>query len=626
MSGGAFSVGVSALLVNQRQLATTSHNIANVNTEGYSRQRVEQSPRPAQFVGAGFLGKGVDVSTISREVDEFLNVQLRNNASGEARASIFSRYTDQVDAIVSDGTFGPVLEGFFKSLRDVTNDPASVPAREVFLTNARTLSERFQDFDARFSVMERNLNQEIGQRITQLNTYAESLASLNKDITQAIGTTQGHPPNDLLDQRDLLLQRMAEMVNISTVDQTDGSVNVFVGNGKLLVAGGTHTPLIGTANLLDGGRVEVSLATSGGVTEISDTITNGELAGILAFREQILDPSRNAIGRLAAGINITMNDQHNDGMDLNGALGADLFSLGTPVASALATNTGTVSMSLDFANTGNLTDSDYDLIHNGTDFVLTRKLDGVQRTLSGAGPFFVDGMTIAIGTAPAAGDQYLLQPTRLLSRGFSTLISDPRELAMAGPVKSSAALTNIGSGRIDAATVTDVSNPALLTPTQLVFANPPTAYQVNGAGPLVPYTAGADINMNGWVVKLTGTPAAGDTFRIDPNSNGRGDNRNGLAMAGLQTREFLVGGTASYQDAYSQLVGRIGARTQQAQISRDALAVQRDAAQAARDEISGVNLDEEAANLIRFQQAFQAAAQLIQVTNEAFRSLIDATR
>jgi flagellar hook-associated protein 1 FlgK len=235
-------------------------------------------------------------------------------------------------------------------------------------------------------------------------------------------------------------------------------------------------------------------------------------------------------------------------------------------------------------------------------------------------------MTISLGVAPASGDQYLLQPTRFLSRGFATLISDPRALAIAGPVKSSVALTNLGNGRIDAPTVTDYANPALLTPTQFVFANPPTAYQVNGTGPLVPYSAGAAINLNGWVVTVSGTPAAGDSFRIDPNSNGRGDNRNGLAMAGLQTQKFLVGGTASYQDAYSQLVGRIGSRTQQAQISRDALAIQREAAQAARDEISSVNLDEEAANLLRFQQAFQAAAQLIQVTNEAFRSLIDLTR
>jgi flagellar hook-associated protein 1 len=231
-----------------------------------------------------------------------------------------------------------------------------------------------------------------------------------------------------------------------------------------------------------------------------------------------------------------------------------------------------------------------------------------------------------LGTAPAAGDTYLLQPTRYLGRNMTALISDPLRLALASPLKSSAALTNISDATITQPTTLDPANASLLTATQLVFNNPPSTYQVNGAGPLIPFTSGASIDLNGWRILINGTPAAGDVFRIEANTNGRGDNQNGRALAALRTDEILIGGTASFQDAYGQLIGRVGSRAQQAQISQDALKVQLDNAQASRDAVSAVNLDEEAANLIRFQQAFQAAAQLIQVTREAFASLLQAVQ
>ncbi|MSR16045.1 MAG: flagellar hook-associated protein FlgK [Gammaproteobacteria bacterium] len=414
---GALSIGVSALLANQRQLSTTSHNIANVHTEGYSRQRVEQQALPAQYAGVGFIGKGVDISSISRLADQFLEIQVRNNTAGEARASIYADFSIQVDGIVGDGTFGPALARFFQTLQDVNNDPSSIPAREVFLTATRGLTDRFQDLDSRFSALNDNLNGAISQRVTQLNSYSSALAALNRDIVQAYGTSQGQSPNDLLDQRDRLLKELSKITNISTIEQQDHATNVFLGNGQLLVAAGTNITLAATPNPLDGSRLEVSIQSGGVSTEISSALVTGELAGILAFRDEILDPARNAIGRLAAGLSITMNTRHQNGMDLRGVLGTPLFVLGSANVNAALGNTGSVSMSLDSLNVGNLTDSDYRLVHNGTDFILTRLTDGVQQTLSGTGPFSVDGMTITLPSAPAAGDQYLLQPTQFLARG-----------------------------------------------------------------------------------------------------------------------------------------------------------------------------------------------------------------
>lgn len=621
-----FSIGISALLANQRLLATTGHNISNVNTEGFSRQRVTLTERPPQFTGAGFAGKGVDIAAIERLGSEFLTANVRLNASGEARAAAYADLSAQVDTLLSDGTFTPALERFFNSLQDVNNDPSSSAARLVFLNSAETLTDRFQDLESRLATMSRNLNQDISAKVARLNSMAESLGKLNREIVQQIGIGQGALPNDLLDQRDLLLKDMAKIVNLNVVAQQDGSVNVFIGKGQLIVANADVVPLSAVANPLDESRMEVAVRKGGTVSLISDSITGGEIAGALAFRDQVLEPARNGIGRLSAVLVDTYNAQHRQGVDLRGALGGQLFARGDVQLNHAATNTGTVSVTLDPANLDDLTLADYRLTHDGTAFTLERLDTGATRTLAGGGPFTVDGMTITIGTAPAAGDSYLVQPTKYVARDMAVSVHDPLALAFANPVKSSANLGNTGSAKITAPTVLNAANAALQTSTQIVFDDPPTTYRINGVGPLVPFTSGANIDINGWRVQITGSPVAGDRYTVEANANGRGDNANGLLMFGLRSTEIMDGQTATYQDAYSQLLGQVGARTQQAQISRDALRIQLGNAEAARDEIAGVNLDEEAANLVRYQQSYQGAAQVIAAADVMFQALIDAMR
>ena len=626
MPSGTFDIGVSALLASQRQLSTTGHNIANVNTAGYSRQQVTLRQRPPQFVGDGFLGKGVDVAAISRSASEFVTSQVRTNTANEARAVRYSDLAKQVDTVLADSTLAPALTRFFQALQDANNNPSSTAARQVFVTTAKALTERTQDLDTRFSGLGDSVNQDIRARVGQLNSLTSALANLNQDIVHAYGESQGPAPNDLLDQRDQLLKEMSQLVGVSVVEQSDHSVSVYIGNGQPLVAGSTSVPMSATVNPLDGSQLDMSLTSGASTAVVNDAITNGSLAGLLDFRNEVLNPTRGAIGRLAAGLDFTLNSQHRAGLDLTGATGGDLFTLGSPTLNAAAGNTGTISLALDASRVGNLTDSDYELIHDGTNFILTRKTDGVQRTLSGAGPFAVDGMTITVTGVPASGDKYLLLPTRSLARGFGMAFSDPLKLALASPVKSSAVLTNISTARIGAPQVIDPTNVSLQIPTTLVFNTPPTTFQLNGAGPLIPYTSGANISVNGWQVQITGAPAAGDTFRVDPNTDGRGDNTNGLALAAQRTTTTLLGGTASYNEAFSQVVSKVGAEAQQAQIRGDALKVQRESAESARDSIAGVNLDEEAADLLRFQQSFQAAAELIKVANETFNALLQATR
>lgn len=619
-----FSIGTSALIANQRMLSTASHNIANANTDGFSRQRVTLTERPPQYIGFGFVGKGVDVQSVTRRADEFLTDNVRFSAARQSRAATYADLAGQVDTLLSDGTFSPALQKFFDSLQDASNDPSSTPARQVLLNASNTLTDRFQDLHSRFTAMSKSTNDSLAAKVDKLNSYANSVAKLNHDIVQGIGMASGQMPNDLLDQRDLLLKRMSELVNVTVGEQADGSINVFVGSGQLLVAGNVNNKLQITTNTLDGLRKEISITTPAGTGVVTSAITGGELAGILNFRDEVLEPARNSIGRLAVVISETYNAQHQAGVDLKGARGGALFQYAGPVVNVGPTNSGGMNVAIDPTLLPNLTTSDYVVTFDGSNYTLLRQDNNTTQVFPAGAPFTADGLTFTPTGTAAAGDSFLVMPTKYAARAMDVAVTDPLRFALAGPIRTSANLGNISDAKIAAPTVLDSTNVALQTPVQLVFNSPPTTYQVNGAGALIPFTSGTNIDINGWRVQVTGTPIAGDVFRIDPNVNGKGDNTNGRLMLDLRTTTVINGNSATYQDAYGQLLGQVGSLTQQSEISRDALKVQLSNAEASRDQVAGVNLDEEAADLIRFQQAYQGAAQIISAADQAFQALLAA--
>lgn len=621
-----FAIGTSALIANQRLLSTAGHNIANANTEGYTRQRVTLAQRPPQYIGVGFVGKGVDIANIARNADDFLTENVRFSASGQARAATYAELAGQVDGLLSDGTFSPALQKFFNSIQDASNDPTSSSARQVLLTSANSLTDRFQDLHKRFGALAQNVNDSLGSKVDKLNTLATTVAGLNRDIVQAYGISQGQPPNDLLDQRDVLLKQISQLVNVNVAPQADGAVNVFIGNGQLLVGGQQTNQLLVTPNALDGARKEIAVRNPGGIGVITSTISGGELAGLLQFRDQILEPARNTMGRLGIVLSETYNAQHSAGLDLVGTRGTNLFRYGLPIVNAATGNGGGMSVAIDPANLANLTTSDYSLSFDGTNYTLERLDNGTTQTFPGGAPFTADGLTFTPSGAAAAGDSYRVMPTKYATRDIDVVVTDPQRFALAGPVRSSANLSNVGNAKIAGPTVLNAANPALQTPVSLVFNNPPTTYQINGVGALIPFTSGNDIDINGWRVQIAGNPVAGDTFRVDPNTNARGDNRNGLAMLELRNVAVMDGNTATYQASYSSLLGQVGSLSQQAEISRDALKVQLSAAEASREQVAGVNLDEEAADLVRYQQAYQGAAQIISAADQAFQALLAALR
>jgi flagellar hook-associated protein 1 FlgK len=618
-------IGTSGLLAYQRAIATTGHNISNAATEGYSRQRTEFSTQTPQYAGFGYLGAGVKVAGVERVYNEFLNGQVQASTTDFGRLDGYYNLALRLDTMLSDNasSLSTAIQEFFNAVHDVAGEPASMTARETLQSEALTLSERFGSLDRRLQEMRQDINSELDAAVSDINDLAKSIARLNQDI--AAKQASGLQPNDLLDQRDQLLTRLSGLVGTTSVTQQDGTVNVFIGRGQSLVIGHQAFSLATMANVYDPTRKDIGYQTSGGnIIDMTTQLAGGRIGGLLDFRRQALEPALGSIGHLAQTFAANINAQHTKGMDLEGNLGANFFQTDTPQVLTAATNTGTGSLAVSVANTAALVPTDYLARYNGAgSWTVTRLTDGV--TTTGAGPFALDGLVIAPAGAPVAGDSFLIRPAGTSAATLRPLLSSARQVAAAAPIRTAANIGNLGDAAISAGEVQDATNPALLTTVTLVFANAAN-YQVNGAGPLIPYVSGANIDLNGWRVQIAGTPAAGDSFKVEKNTGGSGDNRNALALADQQSANLLHNGTSSYEGAYGQLVATVGTRAHSAEINLNAQRAIRDQAVAARESVAGVNLDEEAANLVRFQQIYQAAAQVISVANDLFDSLLASVR
>jgi len=640
--GDILGTGVSALLAYQRALATVGHNIANVNTEGYTRQRVELDARPPQAYGNGFVGKGVEVTSVRRLHSAFLTDQVRQAGSTLAYLDNLNGLAREVDNLLADPQAGlaPALEDFFQAVDDVADAPASGATRQALLSQGASLATRFRYLDGRLAEMQEATNTQMEVLVGEINRLADSLAAVNRDIVRQQGAAGGQPANDLLDQRDRLVNQLAERVGLTLFQQDDGSVNVFIGNGQALVVGGTARRLETVANAFDAEQKEIAFAPPNTSGPISDFLSGGRLGGLLAFRGQVLAPARNALGRVALGLVYGFNDQHRLGQDLEGNLGAAFFDVPAPEAFGRSNNTTATNIDVSIADVTRLTTADYELRFDGTSsWTLTNLATGKTVTMSGSGtdadPFVADGLSISVQALGASnGDSYafLIRPTRPAAGDMGVALARPEQVAAAAPIRTTARLTNTGSGAISAGSVNGPPPPDanLRQTVTITFDDPPTTFDVSGTGTGNPtdvgFTAGADISYNGWTVRITGSPQAGDVFVIEANAGGVGDNRNALLLGALQDARALANGTVSYQEAYAQLVAEVGSTTRETGIDRDAQQALYDLAVQSRDSVSAVNLDEEAAALLRFQQAYQAAARVISAADFMFQELIQAVR
>ncbi len=540
MSGSLLSIAQTGLAAANLGLATTSHNIANVNTPGYSRQQIVQTAALAGFSGAGFSGKGVNVTNIQRVASDFLTTQAHLATADSAASSTALDYLNRIaDNMTSDETsLSSSVDGFFSSLQDLSASPSGTTERQSVISAAQSLVNRFQTLDSQLTSMSSEIGTRLQTAASQINSYATEIGKLNEQI--ALQTGSGLTPNDLLDQRDQLIRNLSELTRVSTVAQPDGRVNVFLASGDALVLAGQSIKLVVQRDTSDPDQFRLAAqgASTGNVARtIQGSIDlGGTIGGLMSVQSDIAD-ARNELGRIAVAFGDAINKQQALGQDLKGVQGTNLFTLASPKAFALDGSTGSINVS--YADTTALQASDYQLDYDGTQYTLTRQSDGVKTNFATL-PQTIDGLTIGVGTAPAAGDTFIIQPTREGAANLALAFTDPDKIAAA----------------------------ALSAP-----------------------------------------------------SNSTGDNTNVRAMAALANTALVNGKTIA--DANSQLMGRIGNAASSKDI--EATANERLLTQVTTQEqsVSGVNLDEEAANLLRYQQSYQAAAKAIAIAGEVFNAILD---
>lgn len=633
--GSILNSAISGLNAAQANLQTTSHNIANADTPGYTRQKVIQSTNIPQSTGAGFIGNGVNSSTVQRIHNQFLTTQLLQVQTQSSQLENHYNQIKQIDNLLADPVSGlsPALQDFFGGVNDVAANPSSVPSRQAMISNANALVSRFHSLDQRLSEMYQAANTEVSSSIKEINSLAKQISELNQNILLAEGSAGGHSANDLLDQRDNLINQLSKLVNTDVVKQNDGSANVFIGTGQALVVGNQSMSLKTMMSPEDPQKMTIGLV-SGNKTVLlpEDLIHGGSLGGILAFRNESLNEAQNSLGRIAINLAQRFNDQHKLGMDLNGNLGADFFSVPQPQIFSHASNNPASSVTADISNVGALSTSDYQFSFDGTNYTLTRLSDNQSISTvappSVGSPLIMDGLRIS-GATINANEQFLIQPTINGAKNIAVSISDTAKIAAATPVRTESALANSSNATISQGSINPLPlDSNLQQPVTITFHSPYDGqFDVTGTGSGLPaanqvFTEGADISFNGWTVQINGQPAAGDVFTIKPNLNGSADNRNALQLAGLQTQNTMAGGTASLQEAYGQMVSMVGNKTRELEVTSKAQNNLVTQTERSIQAISGVNLDEEAANLLRYQHAFQASSKVIEISGTLFDSIL----
>ncbi|MEC8158128.1 MAG: flagellar hook-associated protein FlgK [Pseudomonadota bacterium] len=539
-----FDVGSSALNSLQRAISTTGNNIANANTDGYSRQEVEFASRTPNRIGGVTLGTGVEISSIRRAYDQFLTQDVQARTSSSSYYSLYSTTAEQIDNLMADPatSISSAMDQFFAAMEAVANSPTSQPERQVLLSEAGTLANRFNYVDARLSELAQNRNEQMSVFVMDINQHSQDIAQLNQQIAR-LERTPGGSPNDLLDQRDRAIESLSKLVRVDTRLQEDGSINVFSSSGHRLVSqAGAETVRLSAAPQPDG-PVRLYISAPGGAdAEITDVSLGGELGAAMDVSKNVIDRARRDIGLLAVGLTETFNTQHKAGDTLNQVAGAEFFTSITPVATASPSNSGTTTVSAMIDDATQMTGASYQIDYTDSVVTITNLSTNVTQEINGT-TVSIDGLTFTVSPFSnlTDGDRFLVEPTGRAASSMAVAITDTSYIAAA-------------------------------------------------------------------------------------NSGGNvGDNRNMLSLIALREATYLKDGTKSVYDIYNNAVSQVAVETRSARANADTEISLLQSVTDRRDGLTGVNLEEEAANLIRYQQAYQAAAQIITTANDVFDILLRAT-
>jgi len=668
MSSGMLNSGITGLAAAQYRLSIASNNISNVDTEGYSRQRVETVSTVGTAFKTTLLGNGTAISAIERIFNEYNFEEVLFNSSQYEYSNTSLTNASRIDSLLADAdtgitvTFDSLLDG----INGIVEEPTLISARNVLISQAESLGNRFNSLYEEVAIQQLGgINDQIETSVSTINMITEELAVLNAKIQVETATSaDGFLPNDLLDKRDLLLKDLSEIVQVNVVDVGDGTVNVSIGTGVTLVTNDTSIPLSTVANEYDPQLLEIGISVNTGVDNksiITNNLVGGSLTGLIDTRDNVVIPTINELGKLAIAMSDIFNRQQSLGRDLNGDAGEDIFvDINDPQDILERTlnssnNTDVSTFEVYIRNTEQLTSAEFNMEYDGTnldvfdeDGNLVQQFDATDIAAMSAGEQLIVGDTgIAIAIDEnnlTAGDSFKVRPTYFGANNIEGVITDPDKVAVAdNPLAiTEANNTNNVSFNLYEMTGDSTTVPGPL-PDDFISIEidaTGTSYQVLDSvgtvisGPLdIPDDQIIDDPVAGFRFELEGTLAGGEVFTITHADNpgvdetkafGPGDNTNILAMLSLQSERVMDNGTNSFSESYAELITIIGVETSSLQISTDSFSTLLSSAEQRLAGVSGVNLDEEAANLIEYQQSYAASARIITVAREIFDTLLAA--
>ena len=675
------NIGMSGLNASQAALATVGNNIANANAAGYSRQQIVQGSAGSQQVGGVFIGTGTTLADVRRVYNAYIDAQLQTTTSLNGDAQAYLDQIGSVDKLLSDKNTGvsAALGSFFASLQTAAGAPGDMSARQLLLTNAQTLSNRFNAISSQLTQQNDGINSQLTTLASMVNQHTATIASLNQQITQA--STSGSTPNNLLDARNEAVRSLNELVGVK-VQEHDGVYDISLGTGQTLVTGNTSNTLSAVPGKTDKSQYSLQIDYPQSSLEVTSVVTGGKMGGLIRYRNDVLTPAINDLGRTALVVSDAFNKQLGQGLDANGEFGSSLFN---NINSAQAISQRSLATTGNSAGSGNLdvtigdssalTAYDYQVTFTSDKNYSVKRSDGTTLgpfDVTKTPPDMIDGFTLTLnGGGLSAGDSFKVSPTRTGASDLSVQLKDPNKLAFAGPLLADKGSSNSGTGALSSpnlSSMLDIYGGADLgqlqsqiegaMPVRIAFDEAKDGTQTYrvlneagteiGKGSIVPgqdnkltinvpvldaagnpvKNADGTAKTIGFDTTVSGSPGKGDSFDIKFNKDGKADNRNANEMLALQTKATVgaSGGNAgvSMGQAYSQLVSTVGGKASQASVDGTANNAALAYAKSSRSSVSQVNLDEEASDLIKFQQYYTASSQIIKVAQDTFSTLINS--
>ncbi len=670
---GLLDIGKSALSAAQQALTVTGHNVANVNTPGYSRQEAVLTERSPINGTPGQVGTGVQVTQIRRIVDGFINRQLTESHEALGELSITREQLFQIQTIFNDSNnqgVGAQLNAFFSSLQDVAANPSDVTPRSVLLAKSALLTSSIAQVAGELSTRRTSVNDQVKQTISEINSLTAQVADLNNKIVLA--EASGQNANDVRDQRDQAINELAELIDISVIAGTNGALSVFIGRGQVVVENNVPRNLVAVASLDNGGLANVQYDT--GNTRSSDItalISGGKLGGLLAIRDTIIPELQTAFDRLSASLVNEVNQLHRQGYGLDGSTGLDFFSPLSVTTHDDSTNQGSATLAggpitanslltlQDYAirfssataysivntTTGSAIKGNYagttvtaptlDVpvnIVTGTNDTLTVTVDGTASgtiTLAGAaspGQAYASGASLAVemqtkinadATLSAAGKRVVVTYDATTSRFTITSNASTATSAVDVTGGTSRAILGLSTGTSTAASGT--------------YAGPQT-FTIDGIQVTLNGTAVAkdvfSLNSYSDTAKSIGMSltSAGKVAASSTRAGVPGNNATAIALIALQTRSITTIGNTTFGDAYRVAATGVGVAAQSADSRLDAQTILHEQLESFRAQSSGVSIDEELVDMLKYQRVFEAASRLIVITNEMLQTLLDLKR